>query len=154
MKQNLNFTCLNVNLPFFKFSSSFFIFKIIKAKPKYVDFWFDKYYLTLTVPVWFWAFNLRFFPLKSCSIFLFVSLLPELTRPAVLFSSQAWSCWPSACGGRWVWRPTSLWPLRRAPMHHMSSSGPEPSSLFSGCSVASLHAAAAHGCSNWSVIFH
>lgn len=36
-------------------------------------------------------------------------------------------------------------------MHHMSSSGPEPPSLFSDCSAASLRAAAAHGCSNWSV---
>lgn len=74
-----------------------------------------------------------------------------LTLPAVFLSSQAWSCWLSGCGGRWAWRPISLWRLRRAPMHHMSSSGPEPSSLFSDCSDASLRAAAARGCSNWSV---
>lgn len=36
-------------------------------------------------------------------------------------------------------------------MHHMSSLGPEPPSLFSDCSAASLRVAAAHGCSNWSV---
>ena len=36
-------------------------------------------------------------------------------------------------------------------MRHMSSSGPEPPSLFSDCSAASPRAAAAHGCSNWSV---
>lgn len=103
---------------------------------------------------WFWAFNLRFCARdgpKNLPIFLFGSLMPELTRPSVSFSSQAWSCWPSGCGGRWAWRPISPWPLRRAPMHHMSSSGPEPSSLFSDCSVALLHAAAAHGCWNWSV---
>lgn len=67
------------------------------------------------------------------------------------FSSQAWSCWPWECGGRWAWRPISPRLLRTAPRHHMSSLGPEPSSLFSDCLVALLHAAAAHGCSNWSV---
>lgn len=84
-------------------------------------------------------------------IFLFGSLMLELTRPAVSFSSQAWSCWLWECGGRWAWRPISPWLLRTAPMHHMSSLGLEPPSLFSDCLVASLHAAAAHGCSNWSV---
>lgn len=71
--------------------------------------------------------------------------------PAVFLSSQEWSCWPSEYGGRWVWRPIYPWHLTRAPMPRMCSSGPEPPSLSSGCSAALPHAAAAHGCSNWSV---
>lgn len=81
-----------------------------------------------------------------------ISKLFGVLMHPVSLSSQAWSCWPSGCGGRWAWRPISRCRLRRAPMHHMSSSGPEPPSLFSVCSAASPHAAAAHGCSNWSVM--
>lgn len=141
-----------------KYLSLFFSPNLIKSCFLSSGFWSEKCYWTLTVPVCDWS---AFEPLilgfvsetaiKNLLIFLFGSLMPALTRPAVSFSSQAWSCWPSACGGRWAWRPISPWPLRRAPMHHMSSSGPEPSSLFSDCLAASLRAAAAHGCSNWSV---
>lgn len=81
----------------------------------------------------------------------FDSLMLRLTLPAVFLSSQEWSCWPSEYGGRWVWRPIYPWHLTRAPMPRMSSSGPEPPSLSSGCLAALPHAAAAHGCSNWSV---
>lgn len=71
---------------------------------------------------------------------------------SVIFSSQAWSCWPSACGGRWVWSPISLWRQRKAPMRHMFSSGPGPPSSSLACLAASPHAVAARGCSNWSVL--
>lgn len=66
-------------------------------------------------------------------------------------SLQGLSFWQLEYGGRWAWKLISSWPLRRAPMHHMSSSGLEPSSSFLACLVASLHAAVAHGCWSWSV---
>lgn len=67
-------------------------------------------------------------------------------------SSQEWSCWLLEYGERLIWSLTSSWLQTRAPMHHMSLLGPEPSSSSSGCSAASRPAVEVHGCWSWSVL--
>ncbi len=67
-------------------------------------------------------------------------------------SSQEWSCWLLEYGERLIWSLTFFWLQTRAPMHHMSLLGPEPSSSSSGCSAASLPAVEVHGCWSWSVL--
>lgn len=91
-----------------------------------------------------WAFK----PRPACQTH---TVQPAHISHSVIFSSQAWSCWPSECGGRWVWSPISLWRQRKAQMRHMFSSGPGPPSSSLACLAASPRAAAAHGCSSWSV---
>lgn len=91
-----------------------------------------------------WAFK----PRPACQTH---SAQPAHISHSVIFSSQAWSCWPSECGGRWVWSPISPWRQRKAQMRHMFSSGPGPPSSSLACLAASPRAVAAHGCSSWSV---